>query len=261
MVSLLTQRDFRELQKLKFCYVCGCDFDPADVKDRDHLPAKAVFAVPDRTPALWLPTHKRCNGGHSTLDHKIGQLIALKRGQVPTRRDRQLRFKIIQPDLGAIENLDVGDVVRRWIRGFHVALYREPIPPGPLPGALQTPFPSGTLGPRGIQFDPLLPQHSVFVNTIKTQRAKRNIDAIKSNNGKLIYECVWHQADNGGPWLCLFALNLYDWKDLGFTPGQPSRGCAGFYQLDSGLPPVAGTRAVTTTILIPNFDRLDPFAP
>lgn len=261
MVSLSTQRDFRELQKLPFCYVCGRDFLPNDAKDRDHLPAKAVFAKHDRTPALWLPTHKDCNAGHGTLDHKIGQLIALKRGQVPTKRDRQLKFKIARPALGAVENLDIGDVVKRWIRGFHVALYREPLPPGPLDGALQTPFPSGNFGPYGIRFDPLLPQHLVFVSTIKVQRAKRNLDVITSNNRKLIYECVWHQADNDGPWLCLFALNLYDWKDLGLTPSQPARGCAGFYQLKSGLPPPAATRAVATRILIPNVDRLDPFAP
>lgn len=261
MVSLSTYSDFREVQKLTYCYVCGCDFLPDDVKDRDHVPPKATFAKGDRAPALWLPTHTACNAGHSTLDQKIGQLISLKRRQVPTRRDRQLKFKIVRPDLGAVENLDIGDVVRRWLRGFHIALYRERLPPGPLMGALQTPFPSGTLTPSGIRINSLLPQHQVFVHTIKVQRAKRNLDIIRSNNGKLTYECVWCQADDGGPWICVFALNLYDWKDLGLTPGQPARGCAGCYQLGSGLPPPTATRAVTTPIIIPNVDRLDPFAP
>ena len=261
MVSLSTQKDFREVQRLPFCYVCGRDFLSTDVRDRDHVPPKSVFAKGDRTPALSLPTHKACNAEHGLLDHKIGQLIALKRGQIPTRRDRQLRIKIFQRNLGAVVNLDLSDVVRRWVRGFHIALYRERLPPGPLLGAVQTPFPSGAPTPSGIRIDSLPPQHFVFVKTIKVQRAKRNLDTIISNNGKLTYECVWCQSDNSGPWLCVFGVNLYDWKDLGLTPGQPARGCAGFYQLHSGVAPAAAARAVTTPIIIPNIDRHDPFAP
>jgi hypothetical protein len=36
-------------------------------------------------------------------------------------------------------------------------------------------------------------------------------------------------ADNSGPWMCVFALDIYDWKDLGRTSVLPARGCAGFY--------------------------------
>ncbi|MGA3402218.1 MAG: hypothetical protein ABSC95_23665 [Acetobacteraceae bacterium] len=261
MVTMTTQMAFREVQALPFCYVCGRDFTPTDNKDRDHIPAKAVFDKRDRMPALWLPTHKACNAGHGTLDQKIGQLVALKRHQVPTKRDRQLRFRMFRQNVGAIENLDIRSVVWRWVRGFHAALYREPLPATWFMSSLQTPFPSGTATIFGMKIDPLPQQHLAFVETIKVQRAKRNLDTIRSNNGKLTYECVWHQADNGGPWLCIFALNLYDWKDLGVTPGQPARGCAGFYKLPSGMSPGRATRTVTTSIIIPNVDRLDPFAP
>jgi len=68
-----------------------------------------------------------------------------------------------------------------------------------------------------------LPQHLNFVQTIKTNRAKNNLDRICCNKGKLTYECVWAQADNDGPWLCIFALDIYDWKDLGRTRVQPAR--------------------------------------
>jgi hypothetical protein len=261
MVTMTTQKAFREVQTLPFCYVCGLGFVPADIKDRDHIPAQAVFGKEDRTPTLWLPTHKNCNAGHGTLDQKIGQLIALKRHQAPTKRDRQLRFRMFGPGIGAIENLDIRSVVWRWVRGFHAALYGEPLPPGLLMYSIQTPLPSGSATASGFRIDPLLPQHLTFVEAIKVQRAKRNLDTINANNGELTYECVWHQADNGGPWLCIFALDLYDWKDLGLTPGQPARGCAGFYQLPSGLPPDGATRSVPTPMIIPNVDRLDPFSP
>jgi hypothetical protein len=261
MVSLATQAEFRAVQTLPFCYVCGRTFAADDVKDRDHIPAEAVFHKRDRMPTLWLPTHKNCNAGHSSLDQKIGQLVALKRYTVPSKRNRQLRFRMFRPDVGAIVNLDIRGVVWSWVRGFHSALYREPIPPTWYMYSIQTPLPSGAATALGFEIDPLPPQHATFVEVIKIQRAKRNLDTIKSNNGKLTYECVWHQADNDGPWLCIFALNLYDWKDLGLTSGQPARGCAGFYQLPSGLSPHDATRAVQTPIIIPNIDPLDPFAP
>jgi len=77
MVSLLTQRDLRAVQKLR-CYVCGKKFAAGDDKNRDHIPAQNVFAPVDRQP-LWLPTHKKCNNAHELIDEKIGQLIALRR--------------------------------------------------------------------------------------------------------------------------------------------------------------------------------------
>jgi hypothetical protein len=113
----------------------------------------------------------------------------------------------------------------------------------------------------GPVIEPLLPQHAVFVQTIKVQRAKRNLDSISANNGRLAYECVWCQGDNGGPWFCTFALNLHDWKDLGRTTGQLCRGCAGFYQTASGSPPPGAKQAVSTPIIVPNLDPLDPFGP
>src|SRR5665213_2008212 len=114
MVSLSTQKDFREVQTLPFCYVCGRFFAADDKKDRDHIPAETVFHKHDRIPTLWLHTHRTCNAGHATLDQKIGQLVALRRYTVPNRRDRQLRFRMFQSNVGAVENLDIRGVVWSW---------------------------------------------------------------------------------------------------------------------------------------------------
>ena len=73
------------------------------------------------------------------------------------------------------------------------------------------------------------------------------------------YECVWYQSDNG-PWLCIFALDIYDWKDLGRTGLFPACGCAGCYVLPSRIVPTTATKGTTSRIIIPMTDPLDPFS-
>jgi hypothetical protein len=142
-------------------------------------------------------------------------------------------------------------------------MYREapPASGSPYVRAIVTPFPRAQQFDGNLIVEQLLPQHLNFVQTIKSNRANNNIDRICCNKRKLTYECVWSQADNDGPWLCIFALNIYDWKDLGRTRFQPARGCAGCYVLPSGDTPVRATRAVNSPIIIPNLDPLDPFGP
>lgn len=138
-----------------------------------------------------------------------------------------------------------------WV---HAALYNQFLAETPL-RALVTPFPRTQNG--SVEMEKLRPQHLKFVSTIKLNRAKRNVDRILSNNGKCIYECVWHQDDDKSTWLCIFALNVYDWKDLGETGVEPSRGCAGAYTL--AATPSNATRAVESPIALLNLEPLDPF--
>jgi hypothetical protein len=260
MVSLLCQGDFRSVQSLPFCYLCGRAFAPGDNKNRDHVPPECIFAPPDREP-LWLPAHTACNSAYRLLDEKIGQLIALRYGKVPRQAaHRRLRFAYSRHrNLGAVVNLDIDRAVWRWIAGFHAALYREP--GVGIQGSLVTPFPKARMLNGRPVFAPLLVQHRLFVQTIKANRARGNLDHIVCNKGKLTYECVWQQADNGGPWMCVFALDIYDWKDLGQTSVLPVRGCAGFYVTPARTVPANATRAVASSIIIPTSDRLDAFAP
>jgi hypothetical protein len=94
-----------------------------------------------------------------------------------------------------------------------------------------------------VVFSPILQQHLEFVAAIKRNRAFANLDNIVSNNRKLNYECVWAQFDDRTAWLCIFALNIYDWKDLGSsTPDIPEHGCAGFYTRPDGSVPENAAR-------------------
>ena len=220
---------FRAVQRLAFCYLCGKNVNSYDSKNRDHLSPTAAFDKNDRNPVLWLPTHYNCNWQHKLADEKIGQLISLKRHHVPVSNNRKLRFQLFpRHGLSAISNLDIDSAIWRWVRGFHAALYEEFIPDGPT-GALVTPFPRLRETPQGaIQLDPILQQHLLIVRTLKTNRVKRNLDIIRANNRRFIYECVWIQDDAKKRGYSMFAINIYDWTDM-VTKVLPTRDCVGCY--------------------------------
>ncbi len=228
-----------------------------DIKNRDHVPPDSVFRVDHKDPLI-LPTHETCNSGHTVVDEKIAQLIALKYGKVPS--DPKHRRLAVDPNISALMNLDIDDVVWRWISGFHAALYKEPVTDISENCALVTPFPRARMVNGNVVVDPILPQHLAFVQVIKDNRATNNLDRIHCNKGNLTYECVWNQADNNGPWMCFFALDVYDWKDLGKTQDQDARGCAGFYVIPSGLAPATATLGIFEKDIASNVDALDPFA-
>jgi hypothetical protein len=258
VVILQTQKELRALQRLPFCYLCGDQFIDNDVTDGDHVPARAAFNPRDREPSLKLRTHKRCNTSLSVDDKKIGQLIAMRRREdPPTKRDQALRF-MAQRDMVAVTNLNIDAAVWRWIRGFNAALYREP-----LLGArytIRTPFPRADEVQGQLVLQPLLEQHRLFVATLKRNRAWQNVDRIETNRGKLRYECVWCLSDDAPTWLCVFGVDIYDWKDLGSsTPLIPARGCAGMYQREDGGRPEMAAVNRESPIAVLNDDPMDPF--
>jgi hypothetical protein len=63
MIAIETQRQFRDVANLPFCYWCGLNFqtDDAASVDRDHVPPKNAFDIAERTPALILKAHVACN--------------------------------------------------------------------------------------------------------------------------------------------------------------------------------------------------------
>lgn len=258
MISLTTQADFRKVRSLSFCYLCGRQFALGDHCDGVHVPPQAIFAKSDRLP-LKLKTHKVCNQRHSGEDENFGQLIGAMHGHFPRDpKDRRLRVSHVAPSVGGITNLNVDAAIWRWVRGCHAALYREPLLTNQF--SIVSPFPRADQEAGGpYKLRQILPQHPLFVQVIKTQRAHGELDRIESNNGRFAYECAWGLSDDGQRWICMFAIKLYDWKRLGMTTIGPSRGCAGCYILHS--PPTNATRVTDWGIAHPNLDPLDPFGP
>ncbi len=261
MVSLTVHKDFQGVRRLPFCYLCGRDFIEGDVRDGDHVPPQATFNPRDRNPVLKLETHRECNGAFKVEDKKIAQLIALRRRQSPSSpRDAALTFAA-HPGFGVgVTNLNVDWAVWRWIRGFHAALYRQPL----LTEwhSIVTPFPRADVTDGLPKLRPLRPQHALAVNVIKYNRLAGSLDRIEAYKRQLRYECVWCQTDDGEKWFCMLALDIYDWKDLGsHTAEIPARGCTGVYALPDYSVPPGATIGRRPEIEIPNNDTLDAFAP
>lgn len=224
MPSLRVHKDFQSVRNLPFCYLCGRDFVEGDLLSGDHVPPKATFNARDRQPHLKLQTHKACNESFSVEDKKVAQLIAMRRWEGPSsERDAALEFAVY-PGFGAgVTNLDVDQAVWRWIGGFHAALYRQPLLTDHR--SIVTPLPRADMSTGVPKVRSLRPQHALAVKTIKYNRLTGTLDTIVANNRQLRYECVWAEGDDRDKWLCLFALDIYDWKDLGsHTAETPARG-------------------------------------
>lgn len=261
MASLKVHKDFQSVRHLPFCYLCGQDFVDGDLKDGDHVPPKATFNGRDRSPVLKLETHRDCNGAFKVEDKKIAQLIALRRHQSPSSaRDAALTFTAYQGFGIGVTNLNVDWAVWRWIRGFHAALYRQPLVTNW--HAIVTPFPRADITSGAPKLRPLRGQHALAVSVIKYNRLAGSLDQIVAYNRQLRYECVWCPDDAGKKWFCMLALDIYDWKDLGsHTAEIPARGCTGVYALPDYSVPSAATMGRRPVIEIPNIDTLDAFAP
>lgn len=264
MPSLDTQKEIRKAQGLQFCYVCGAGLPTLKCGGRnfDHVPPETCFAQEDRCP-LKLPTHSSCNSDRKMRDEKMGQLFLGKNNRDPGVEN--LRLKGIpaahadpSSTLAILQNVEIQVEVWHWIRGFHAALYDEYLDPRENV-ALETPWPLAIQGPSGFLIpQPLKEQHLAFVQTIKVNRYANNLDRIRCNNGKLRYECVWDVLSDRR-WACVFALDIYGWRDLGDI-GLETRGCAGLYSFKDGHLPKGATKATALEVVLPPSDPLDPFA-
>ena len=166
MSQLTSQRSLRSVQKLDFCYLCGEQFEKDSERTKDHVPPQAIFAESDRNFPLILDTHGTCNRAQSKEDEVIGQLVSLLHGHAP--KPHRVRLNIeIRPhtdehlELGVLTGLNVEAVIKRWLKGFHAALYQQPLPDGTR-FATHAPFPSGTIIDDSVRPDPIRQQHKIF---------------------------------------------------------------------------------------------------
>jgi hypothetical protein len=247
LMKLETQVAMRPLRKLPFCYLCG---EPLDAGHNfDHVPPSTIFLPEDCNFPLILPTHVTCNGARSGDDESIGQVVGLLHGD-ETAKIHKLDIALTRSGHGALlvllRDLDLRRIIKRWVRGFHAALYREYLPDGPQRFMTTPPLPEPDSEAPGRGF---LPPHDViseFTRIINRNRATRTVDSIICRNGRCRYECVWAQAD-GGQWACVYWLDLYDWSRLGADDNYGPRECVGAYWREGGGVPAGASR--TTKLL------------
>lgn len=260
-VALTTERTLKAVSRLTFCYLCGKTLTSSDERDRDHVPPSGVFALADRNKPLILPTHRLCNGNRSQEDQTIGQLVGVLHGRRVNRKHNKLQIAVSQFKDGsrgaALSGFDVKEPIRRWVRGFHAALYGEYLCPT-YSFATYPSLPEATSKGNKVVFVPIPEAFPKFVEEIKRNRAVRNLDRIVSRNNTCRYECVWARADNG-EWICIFCLDLYNWTDLGDTRHFAPRGCVGCYRREHGGVPSHASTATQLVFEISNNSPLDPF--
>ena len=256
MSTLANAKALQEAWDPGFCYLCCQSWADGDLRNRDHIPNASIFAKADRNPPLILRVHRRCNSFHSGEDEAIGQLVSLLHRENLTPQDvRKLRVSPhVHSGTGAVqavvEGLPLWRIIARWVRGFHAALYLEALPS--YDGAVYPPF-AGT-----DDLDVIPPIERIvpkFVELMKRNRAAGALDRIVCFNGKCRYECFWTHLDDGRS-ICVWALDIYDWKRLGETPLHPARSCMGYYTFAA---PVTATRETRLAFAIENGDVLDAF--
>jgi hypothetical protein len=156
-----------------------------------------------------------------------------------------------------VGGIDLRDVIRRWVRGFHAALYREPLAAH---REFQTfpPWAEAQETERGFQLVQVPEIVPDLVAALKRNRAVGSLDRIVCRQGQCIYECVWIQADRG-QWFCVYGIKIYDWTRLGDTAAFGSRGCVGSYRRPEGGPLPRAATGTDLDFRIENAETLDPF--
>lgn len=256
---LFTQKELRGAQDPGFCYACGLSWMPESETSRDHVPPRALFDVADRTPPLILRTHFTCNNGRSTYDEQISQLVSLCWKRNPVARDvSALRISTHSPQgmtpFVAIEGLRIVEIVGFWLKAFHAALYRTPVPARGNKFFVHSPFPGGD---RPGQDTNIHRSQLEYVRTIKENRMVGRLDSICAYNGKLRYECTWALSDEKLP-MCIWALDLYAWDQLADIHNFPKRSCVGWYSMRTGIPEGA-SRATGLIMPALNLEPLNAF--
>lgn len=152
--------------------------------------------------------------------------------------------------------LQLKPIIFRWVRGFHAALYDQPV--GPSRYMVFPPLPEGRVEGRQVEPVPVPDVIPDLVKELKRNRLTGTLDVIVCRNSRCRYECVWSQADDGRR-ICIWALDLYGWRELGDITHFEPRGCIGAYcPSDRLIPPIA-TLGTRLKFSVPTAERLDPF--
>jgi hypothetical protein len=261
-IELRTQQAVRPAQELAFCYLCGLPFQDGDQKNRDHVPPSAIFLEADRNFPLILPTHYLCNHDRHLEDQTIGQLVGILHNQAPDPEHLRMRLMAgIAADgqlFVAAGGFDLRAIIRRWVFGFHAALYGEFLNAGQ---QFMT-FPPLAEGDKDTgQIQPVQAIVPEIVRVLRFNRGLGGVDRVVTRNGKCVYECVWIESDAPGVWFCAYALDLYGWVHLGDVDRFGRRGCVGMYVRADGTAQSQGTKGDRHPDDYKPDQELDPFPP
>ncbi|MBX3387749.1 MAG: hypothetical protein KF768_14365 [Phycisphaeraceae bacterium] len=255
MPSVQTRKDAQRCGRLEFCYLCG-ESIAAQQSNSEHVVAKKTFAVADREPALVLPAHVDCNAEKAAHDERLAQLVQASRGEYPSRRAQKVDIQPLQcenlphPITGVRSVQD--EVVWMWVQGFHAALYGEYLPRGTRLKAVSLPFTRAAhVGQRLWEIEPSN-NPWLLREIVLRNRFTRSTDSVLLNNGRVRYECVWIQLEDGR-WGCVFFLVVAG-LELLVNPEVGGTGfTAGFYKPVAGRPRCASKHSPLVFSIMPSL--------
>lgn len=259
---ILTQHDMQAVRRaIDFCYLCG---QPLPERRRgtgsgvvgEHVVPRSLLGDPP-TPGAWpviLDVHEDCE---DTLkrgrDHWASTLQAINTVS-PTD----------WPEWGHVRGLPIEPVVlldevsgkvipaftgigailhgiATWVRGFHAALYRLPLPDD-VAIHVRPPVPAcSSTGPTTLQLTEDLASASVQV--VMAATLTDQWDGIQAWGDELRYYCTWWnlgRLDGGdGPWTCFWVLTFPGVLEWSSTVTESVRPWNGHYEMPAP-PPGAG---------------------
>lgn len=254
-IRLSTQQDFRILQRLPFCYLCGEPQAPhhGDANWlRDRLPPKVIFDKTDRTPPLKLPCHETCRN-KSVLDSAAKVLTSIFMGEKSQVESFESGAKPDPPEKG-LQATDLSEPllkreIIRWIRGFHAALYRSFLDSNLVNWTVYLPLRVEHNSDVRARAPDLLGQRRVFLDLIEKNRSVRRLDQIVCYNEYCTYECVWVRP-NRGRWFCVWSVDVYGYYLCGAGQAEIPRACVGTYGPFEMTPAIAMQESPFDSLLV-----------
>lgn len=258
MKSVTSQKEAQTLQRLSFCYLCGLTFSQSSDLDREHVVARNIFRKSDRVNfPLILPSHRKCNGEQSNDDETIGQFVRMLHPEEAKSHKLNLTsYSDGNLKAGIISGVAFERIIWRWVRGFHASLYDSPLADQPGTYSLLVPLPEIKMKDGQFRKTPVREQFFKFAEVVRENQLTKNLDVIDCYNHTLRYECVWDISDCRKP-VCIFALKIYDWSELGAGYDEHRYGCVGMY-IWNEIPKQA-SRNTSLHFSIKCGKSLDPF--
>ena len=158
---------------------------------------------------------------------------------------------------GGVSGAPLTQIIWRWVRGFHAALYSEFLPENE-PKCIHAPFPHYVRIGSEVRAAPVFPQQLMFADLMRRNRLAKCLDRLECNDGQCVYECTWVRLDHGA-WACVFALDIRDWARLADRESFEARGCTGMYEPAVGRPRAAA-KCTDLRFEILSKNALDPFS-
>jgi hypothetical protein len=223
MPHILTQKDFRKVRALKFCYLCGQPLKNGAKLNVDHCPPKGVFKAEDRQNySLTVDVHEACNTFWHKYDEQFAILYEALHGgeKIEAKRDMEIfDVRTATGSFPALKGVPFLVLAIRVAQCAHALMYGECLDEK-VRRHVQVPLPEADPN-NSNEMMPVKPIIQRAAETLCTAQKTNTHNSLVAYNGKFKFVSTWVQADDGTA-ICMFAFDIYRLAPLGWdVPGFP----------------------------------------